>query len=312
MTSREDAGDRLRRLLALIPWLLERGGASVDEIAERFDVSEDRVVRDLTLAGLCGVPPFTPDQLIDIFVDEDGTVVAAPGRFFTRPLRLTAAEGFTLLAAGRMLLAVPGADREGPLARALDKLAAVLGGEGIDVALEEPEHLTALRGAVDAHERVEIEYYTASRDEVTRRAVDPLAVFASEGHWHLVAYCHQVEGERDFRVDRIRGLSPTGDHFEPRVSAIDPTAPESFRPGAEARTARLRLPADAGWVVETYPTRKVTERKDGRLDVELAVSGRAWLERLLLSVGPDAEVRDPPDLRDAGRQAATRVLARYR
>jgi len=312
MRGREDAGDRLRRLLAVIPWLLERGGASVEEIAERFDVDPDRVVRDLSLAGLCGVPPFTPDQLIDIFVDDDGSVVASPGPFFTRPLRLTAAEGFTLLTAGRTLLAVPGVDREGPLARGLDKLADALGGAGVDVALEEPEHLAALRRAVDDHEQVEIEYYTASRDEVTTRAVDPLAVFASEGHWHLIAHCHQAGGERDFRVDRIRGLVRTGERFTPRDTAIDPMAPDSFRPGAEARTVRLRLPADAWWVVETYPTRKVTERKDGRIDVELAVSGQAWLERLLLALGPGAEVRDPSDLRDAGRQAAARVLARYR
>jgi len=311
MSAREDAGDRLRRLLAVIPWLLERGGASVEEIAERFDVDEARVVRDLTLAGLCGVPPFTPDQLIDIFVDEDGSVVASPGAFFTRPLRLTAAEGFTLLAAGRTLLAVPGVDQQGALARALDKLAAALGAEGVDVELEEPEHLAALRRAIEEHERVEIEYYTASRDEVKRRTVDPLAVFASEGHWHLLAHCHLVGGERDFRVDRVLGLVATGERFTPRASAIDPMAPESFRPGAEAQAVTLLLPATARWVVETYPTRRVRERKGGRLEVELAVSGRAWLERLLLGVGPDAEVLDPPELRDAARQAAARVLARY-
>jgi predicted DNA-binding transcriptional regulator YafY len=36
------------------------------------------------------------------------------------------------------------------------------------------------------------------------------------------------------------------------------------------------------------------------------------LERLLLRLGPDAEVIDPPDLVDTGRRAAERVLAAYR
>lgn len=311
MTGREDAGDRLRRLLALIPWLLERGGASVAEIADRFDVDERRVERDLTLAGMCGVPPFTADQLIDIWVDEDGTVFAHPGRFFTRPLRFSAAEGFTLLAAGRTLLAVPGSDPEGPLAGAVDKLAAALGssGAGVDVALEEPEHLEALRAAAAAGDRVEVEYYAASRDDVTRRRIDPLAVFAAEGHWHVVAHCHLAGGERDFRVDRIRSLAATGERFQPRRADVDPAA--AFRPGAEAQTVTLLLPTEARWVTESYPTQRVEERDGGRLEVELAVSGRAWLERLLLRVGPDAEVLEPGELRDAGRDAAARLLARY-
>lgn len=312
MTAREDAGDRLRRLLAIVPWLLSEGGATIAEIAERFGVDETRVARDLSLAGMCGVAPFTPDELVDIVVMEDGTVEAQPGKFFARPLRLTATEGFTLLAAGRTLLAVPGVDQAGALARALEKLAAALGGAGIDVELEEPEHLQTLRAAADEGRQVEIEYYTASRDEVTTRAVDPLTVFAAEGHWHLIAHCHLVAGERDFRVDRIRGLTPTGERFDPRPPETDPTSPVAFRPGADAEAVTLLVPAAARWVAESYPTRSVEEEPDGRLRVELAVSGRAWLERLLLRVGPDAEVIEPAELRDAGAQAAARVLARYR
>ena len=65
--------------------------------------------------------------------------------YFTRPLRLTAAEGFALLAAGRALLAVPGSDEHGPLATALDKLEAALGVSEVVVDFAAPEHLA--RGA---------------------------------------------------------------------------------------------------------------------------------------------------------------------
>jgi len=307
--AREDAGHRLRRLLAMVPWLVEQGGATVSEIAARFGLAEDRVVHDLELASCCGLPPFTPDQLIDVFVDEDGTVYANPGPFFDRPLRLSAAEGFTLLATGRTLLAIPGVEEHGALARALDKLAAALGGADVDVELEEPEHLAALRGAVDEHERVEIEYYTASRDEVTRRQVDPHAVFASEGHWHVVGHCHLAGDARDFRVDRIRTLVSTGDNFDPPGAAVDRTP--GFETRADADVVSVTLPAWARWVVEAYPTRSVKELGEGRLQVELAVSGQAWLERLLLRVGAEAEVTGPPEFVEVGRQAAERILARY-
>ena len=73
----------------------------------------------------------------------------------------------------------------------------------------------------------------------------------------------------------------------------------------------LRLAPTAAWVAEAYPTQSVTERPDGTLDVVLTVSEPAWLERLLLRLGPEAEVVDPPALRAAGAAVARRVLARY-
>ena len=50
--------ERLRRLLVMLPWVMEREVVAVAEVAERFDVSEAELVRDLELASMCGLPPF--------------------------------------------------------------------------------------------------------------------------------------------------------------------------------------------------------------------------------------------------------------
>jgi predicted DNA-binding transcriptional regulator YafY len=55
----------------------------------------------------------------------------------------------------------------------------------------------------------------------------------------------------------------------------------------------------------------VGDLADGRTAVRLAVASSAFLARLLLQAGPDAEVLSPDALRDAGAKAASRVLARY-
>jgi predicted DNA-binding transcriptional regulator YafY len=47
------------------------------------------------------------------------------------------------------------------------------------------------------------------------------------------------------------------------------------------------------------------------LRVRLPVAGERWLARLLLRVGPEASVLDPPELATAGRDAARSLLARY-
>ena len=119
------AEERLRRLLVMLPWLMERGEVTVAEAAARFDLTEAEVVSDLELAAMCGLPPFV-DELIDVFIDEGLIFVGVP-RLFTRPLRLNAVEAFELLTAGRAAMELPGGDPEGPLARGLAKLATALG-----------------------------------------------------------------------------------------------------------------------------------------------------------------------------------------
>lgn len=294
----------------MVPWLLSEGGAEVSEIAARFGIDEADVIGDLEMVGLCGVPPYGGGDLIDIIVDEDGWVTAFAGPFFARPMRLTPAEGFAVLAAGRALLAVPGAEREGALRRALGKLEAVVGESGtLAVDLEPPPVLGTVRAGIAGHERLEVDYYSAWRDEVTRRRIDPFVAYSVAGRWYVDAHCHRAGGLRRFRIDRIESVRPTGEHFEPRrVSPPD----EVFTAGPEARTVTLALPSWAGWVAESYPVRAVEERPDGRVQVVLDVAGQAWLERLLLRLGPEAEVIEPEDLACVGADAASRLLARYR
>ena len=90
---------------------------------------------------------------------------------FRRPLRLTPAEGLSLVAAGSALLDVPGADPAGPLGRALAKLADVLGiepGQALDVDLGAVtgDAFSVLRRAVTGRHQVKIESYTEARRRV--------------------------------------------------------------------------------------------------------------------------------------------------
>jgi len=78
--------------LAIVGWLAQVGEAAIDELALRFGMDEAEVVRELELAACCGVPPYTPDALMEIEVSET-TVRAFLPPEFARPRRLTPAEG---------------------------------------------------------------------------------------------------------------------------------------------------------------------------------------------------------------------------
>jgi predicted DNA-binding transcriptional regulator YafY len=73
----------------------------------------------------------------------------------------------------------------------------------------------------------------------------------------------------------------------------------------------LLLEPDVAWVAESYPTESVVARAGDRLEIVLAVSGAAFLDRLLLALGERATVLDPAEARAQLVEAASRVLERY-
>lgn len=307
---RPDAGQRLLRLLAVLTWLARRGRAPLAELAEQFSLSPEELVADLELAACCGLPPYTPDQLMEIIVDDE-EVVANLGPELARPRRLTAAEGFGLAASARAIAAVPGADPDGALARALAKLEAVLGdGGGLSVDLGEPPNLGALRRAIEAGQQVELSYYSLSSDEESLRVVDPAWVVAIDGKWYLDGYCHRAGGTRRFRVDRVLSVRLTGEHVA--GAPVVPSGTEgAFVPGPEATVARLAVESAGMWVIDAAPTISQTPLADGRTEVRLGVASMQWFGRLLLRLGPHAQVLDPPELTTLGSDLAARLLERY-
>jgi proteasome accessory factor C len=310
----ETSADRLQRLLAMVPWIAANDGPTVAEVCARFDLTEAQLAADLEVMWLVGLPPYTPDALIDV-VQEGDRVWIHYADVFVAPQRLTPDQAVALLTAGASVLALPGADPGGVLATGVAKLAAVLGVDAsqvleVDLGGGRAEVLEVLRAGVREHRQVHLDYYSYGRDSRTERDIDPYVVHAQEGSLYVLAHCHQAGGERRFRVDRIAGAELLDQTFEPRTDAV---ATATFQPDDEDPRVVLRLRPSARWVAEVHPVEAVEEQADGSALATLAIAAEPWFERLLVSLGPDADVVDaPPELREAGRRAAARILARYR
>lgn len=300
--------ERLRRLLVILPWLAERGEATLAEMTERFDLSERELIADLEQVACCGLPPFL-DECIDLFIDEGVAYMGVP-RFFTRPLRLTSPEGFALLAAGRASLELPGADVDGPLARALAKLAAVLGDDGVVLDLAGPDHTAAFIAAAERSERLVIDYWSASSNSRNERAVVARAVFADRGQWYLVADDDATGEQRIFRLDRIVDWRATGDTVDPRPVEV-PMGDGWFDELARAEGA-VRVVVDLAptgrWLVERHPVR-VLDDSGSTWRVEVAVSSERWWRDLSLQMGTAATVVSPSELAHTAAEAARALLA---
>ena len=135
-------------------------------------------------------------------------------------------------------------------------------------------------------------------------------MFNDRGEWYVVADDGRSGERRTFRIDRMESIEATGEHdaVEP-VDADVGAATGSPTPGCARVT--LRLQPAARWVVERYPVDAVEERRGGVVDATFPVASERWLERLLVRLGPEAEVRSPAAWRGLGADVAGRVLERY-
>lgn len=313
--TRLSASDRLQRLLALVPWVAAHDGPTVAEVCARFGLTADQLLDEIGLVSLVGVPPYTPDELFDVVV-EDERVWVHLSPSFSRSLRLTPEQALALVAAGSSLRSVPGVDPSGPLARGLEKLAATLGVEAaeldVDLGKASAAVLARLQSAVAARARVELDYYSHGRDQRARRQVDPLRVFADQGAWYLVGFDHLRGDERVFRVDRIVSVETLEVTF---AASAEPSSLGIFQPADGDPRVVVEIGRGEAWVAETYPVESVRAVSGDRQQVTIVVGARPWLARLLLRLGPGAEVVDDggdPALATAGTDVARRLLLRYR
>lgn len=302
---------RLHRVLAMVPWIVAQQGPTIEEVCARFDCTEPELVKDLEGAlFFCGVHPFTPGDMVEVDIS-DGRVWIRLADYFSRPLRLTPAEGLGLLGAARAATSRD-ENSDDALTRAIAKLSAAIGVDpdevlNVELGDADPSVLGILEEAAAGHEVVEIDHYSYGRDTWQKRTVEVHHVFNSSGAWYAWAWCRKVEDWRLFRVDRVRTATSLGEHFEPRKM---PAPPQPWSGGAAGEEVILELAPGASWAIEEYPVVSVRAGKQGWRKVTLRVAGRPWLERLLLRLGPHARVVKGDQ--NTARGAAERILERYR
>jgi predicted DNA-binding transcriptional regulator YafY len=311
------SAERLRRLLALVPYVVARRSVGLAETAATFGMSERELIDDLNLAWcveLKSPEPFCP---IDLSY-EDGEITISQAESIARPLRLAADEASALLVALRAL-AEAGGDSDA-VASLIAKIedaagAAAAASSQVKIHIDPPNGPgvpSALNDALTAGKRVHLRYYVPSRDEATERDVDPIRMLIIEGRTYLKGWCRRAEGVRTFRLDRILDVAvldvPAEVHEEAESDDGDALL---FRPSESDVRAELELAAGARWVTEYYPCESQTELGEGRLRVVLRTQDTSLVRRLALRLGEDGRVIAPAELAEEVRAAAAAALALY-
>ena len=320
-----DVSQRLRRLLYLVPYVARQSeGVNVGELARLLGIERDQMVQDLDLLAGVGPPDGDPGEYLLVSV-EDGRVFVNLAQRLTRPLRLTPAEGCSLLLGIRTLRESGIAPFDDALGSAEGKLLRALGHDAREAetlatgtVVAEPDravasHLRDLVTAARKRRAVEFDYAAASRPGAVRRMVNPYGLVHHAGEWYLVGHCHVRGDTRTFRIDRISALQPTDRRFDiPADFDLETYRRERlYLPPADAITVRVHLdPLATAKVGAAWPVGEVQTFDDGSSEIAIDTESFEWITGWVLGFGSHAWILDPPEARAVMVERVARLRER--
>ena len=202
-------------------------------------------------------------DLVDLSFSGD-TVTVTEDTGMRRPLRLTTAEGTALLVALRTLGDLPGMVDTDAVRRATAKIERAVGDAGaggvaVEVSRQEQATTAAVREALEAGRALRIRYYTAGRDDVTRRTVDPMRLLLVEGRGYLEAWCRRAGAVRLFRLDRVDDVAVLDEPAAAPPDAAPTDLSGGVFPAGPSTAARCccSSPGRGGWPSTTRWSRSL-------------------------------------------------------
>jgi predicted DNA-binding transcriptional regulator YafY len=319
---------RASRLLTILTTLQARGRATAQALAEECEVSLRTIYRDVDALSAAGIPVYAergPEggyRLIDGYrLRLNGLSSKEAATLFLAGLSGPAADlglGTVMAAAETKLVAAlpQGLRAEAERIRARFHLdAPAWFAEG-----EQPAHLQAIAEAVWRQNRIEIRYRSWKAEK--QRRVEPLGIVLKGGAWYLVG---RVETSiRTYRIARILNFADLGETFE-RPEAFDLPAywkASTDRLEAEVHPDRatLRLSPRGAKMLAALSQPFVRARIDYGAEVDAAGWRIATLPVGpldhavvdLLRLGAEAEVLEPPALREKMAETIAAMAKLYR
>lgn len=309
------------RILALLELLQDRPGISGPELADRLDVSSRTVRRYIVTLQDMGIP-------VEPNVGRAGGYALRPG-YRLPPLMFSADEALGLAMA---LLSTQNPGQAGlpePVAQALAKIERVLPDElaaRIETIRSEvlfpavpewggnifpqPGVMATLAQARLTRQRVWFRYGRPTGDE-SAREVDPYGIGNINGRWYLHGYCHLRKDTRTFRIDRIRrvDLLPQSFQMSEGLNVIR-AIQESLALSWEEWKVEIIIRHPLEEVAEDVPAHfaVLEDLGDDGTRLRASSSNLDWFAARVLSLPFEMEIISPPELRQAARFHAERLL----
>ena len=294
--------ERTARLLDLVPYINSHQGISLKELAQVFNVTQAQMTDDLTTLWMCGLPGYTPLELMDLDF-ESGFVTIHNAETLSKPRSISFDEGVALVLGLDLLRSTISADRVDLLTK-IDELSRRLSDliklpSALSAASDVNQDVSAaILEAIRTRSGLEIVYHSLYRDETSTRIILPIEIVESDGQRYLSSFCHSSSDFRQFRIDRIQ-------------SAKMQTVAQEI-PKISSQTAGHK-----STIKVLTPTREIAERfKQSELSVNSEFNFESfsmqWIQRSIMASGGSVSLRAPAEIRKSISVMAQSMLDRYK
>ena len=302
----ENAALRAIRLLDLVPYIVAHPGISITELAKEFSISRDEVLKDLNLLFLCGLPGYTPLELIDISFDEESVVIRDPQNL-AAPRNLNESEALIArIALAALEESTPKTSAAYPQIIALrEKIAKAFSSSipasAITFTLDkERATLEAIENAIKQELDLEMTYNNVTKDLSSRRSITPISIIAEDKRTLVSAYCHSAKALRTFNLAQISEVST-----RERSTRTDLERLEDSR-GSSAEV--IIKSEDSRFVSENASSLKEISKSCYQIDIFQP----EWIVRSVLAGADSLELAKPLELRAEIAERANRALLAYK
>lgn len=299
----DNAISRVARAMDMIPYVLENPGISIENLAAKFGVNQKQIIKDLELIFLCGLPGYTPYELIDLTF-EDGLVTIIDPQLFDKPRKFTETEGVIItLGLGLLKKAISGSDQIQSIDDLTNKLSAKFK-VSLSTSIgdfDKPAFYDEILRSISRNVTLAIEYNSISEDLVSHRLIKPMRVSIKNGFYYLFATDLEIDADRIYRIDQIKSVAENESEDDIQVNR-----------DLDFTDLIFELMVRDQLITERY--RDIfTEVKqfENHFLVKGRISNRQWLYRWILSHCSEIEVIEPQILKDSVKSRAQSALLLY-
>ena len=300
----DNAAQRALRTMDLIPYILENPGITTNELAEKFNTTQGQIEKDLQLIFLCGLPGYTPYELIDLTF-EDGIVSVIEPQVLNKPRNFSSSEIVVIKLGLEILKEINARDL-----LKLKKIDGILnkinsGADKNSFLLAEQINSThfysQISWAISQKRVLKIEYKSLAKDSLSKRIILPGRISMSNGSLYLSAYDIERQSDRVFKMELISSCE-TGEIFKENPTQANETN----------QIIELWVDEKMTNFIERNTSIIIAQQKvTGGLQITLKVNNLEWLARSIMSFAPDIMVISPASLSERINQRARDVLDTY-
>ena len=300
----DTAAVRALRSMDLIPYVLENPGVSIAELSARFSVTQAQIESDLQLVFMCGLPGYTPYELIDVAF-EDGVVSIIDPQVLDKPRKFSSNEIVVIALGLKILIDINQTNTTAltKLKQLSDKIAKLGSNKSILMTGDVSgfPFFEIISKAISEQRVLALQYHSLIKDQITQRLVLPEKLYFLNGSLYLSALDTDIDSDRVFKVDLIK---------ECKIG--ERVAGKKVLESSTETIVILDVQKSNRNFIERNSSIITAMQENGDLiRVHLQVSNLEWIKLTVLSNAPGITVVSPEPLANAVKQSARDLLALY-